>query len=71
MLRIILGFLQYFGNFRIDDDEGGYHDDDGGDVEGGLYLCWCQLREGVKEKNIARGTTDPGYWFYNLSYLFC
>ena len=20
-------------------------------------------------KNIARGTTDPGYWFYNLSYI--
>ena len=23
----------------------------------------------VNCKNIARGTTDPGYWIYNLSYL--
>ena len=27
---------------------------------------WKVLREGV---NIARGTTDPGYWVYNLNHI--
>ena len=35
------------------------------------YLVRFQLIWGSNYcKNIARGTTDPGYWVYNLNYLF-
>ena len=30
-------------------------------------IVWSALGKG--SKNIARGTTDPGYWLFNLSYL--
>ena len=48
MLRIILGFLQYFGIDHDDDDSDAYHDSDDNDykddddvdddVEGDLYI---------------------------------
>ena len=45
MLRIVLGFLQYFGIDHDDDDADDYHDSDGDDcedddddVEGDLYI---------------------------------
>ena len=35
-----------------------------------LYIYIIQkIKNGNKETNIARGTTDPGYWLFNLSYL--
>ena len=30
----------------------------------------CQFSFSSGLKNIAKGTTDPGYWVYNLNYLF-
>ena len=32
-----------------------------------IVLWYCLILI-LFNKNIARGTTDPGYWFYNLSY---
>ena len=31
---------------------------------------WKRLNKFEEEKNIARGTTDPGYWVHNLNKLF-
>ena len=29
------------------------------------------IQQYISFKNIARGTTDPGFWLFNLSYLSC
>ena len=36
--------------------------------EGCMCMFGC-FRKTLFPKNIARGTTDPGYWLFNLSYL--
>ena len=36
-----------------------------------IKIAWCIFHSNAEmNENIARGTTDPGYWLFNLSYLY-